>query len=201
MKQSSLQHKPAGLQWDGVENKTSVAVYAGGAVVLLWLSSTIVSAVNAVPVVRPPLHACGGGRPDACECACADAAFLLQLPKLLELVGLGYSAWFVYRYLLFKVSRNAGRVPALALPPSHIGHPSTPDPVADAWGRLLWLRGYPCRQPSRSAADSLATSACLCCPQNCPLTSMCFLCAVEPGGAARGHRGAQEEGHRRHRED
>jgi hypothetical protein len=28
---------------------------------------------------------------------------VLQLPKLLELVGLGYSAWFVYRYLLFKV--------------------------------------------------------------------------------------------------
>ena len=26
-----------------------------------------------------------------------------QLPKLLELVGLGYTAWFVYRYLLFKV--------------------------------------------------------------------------------------------------
>ena len=44
-----------GMQWDGVENKTSVAVYAGGAVVLLWLSSTIVSAVNAVPVVRAPL--------------------------------------------------------------------------------------------------------------------------------------------------
>ena len=28
----------------------------------------------------------------------------MQLPKLLELVGLGYSAWFVYRYLLFKVT-------------------------------------------------------------------------------------------------
>ena len=27
----------------------------------------------------------------------------LQLPKLLELVGLGYTAWFTYRYLLFKV--------------------------------------------------------------------------------------------------
>lgn len=27
----------------------------------------------------------------------------VQLPKLLELVGLGYSAWFTYRYLLFKV--------------------------------------------------------------------------------------------------
>ena len=39
------------LQWDRVENKTTVAVYAGGAVVALWLSSTIVGAVNAVPLV------------------------------------------------------------------------------------------------------------------------------------------------------
>ena len=28
------------------------------------------------------------------------------VPKLLELVGLGYTAWFVYRYLLFKSSRE-----------------------------------------------------------------------------------------------
>ena len=28
----------------------------------------------------------------------------LQVPKLLELVGLGYTSWFVYRYLLFKVT-------------------------------------------------------------------------------------------------
>jgi len=65
-------------RWDKVENKTSVAVYAAGAVVAVWLSSTIVGAVNAVPLV----------------------------PKVLELVGLGYTAWFVYRYLLFKSSRE-----------------------------------------------------------------------------------------------
>eukprot|EP00884_Botryococcus_braunii_P007080 jgi/Botrbrau1/16373/Bobra.0245s0005.1 len=65
-------------KWDGVENKTSVIVYGVGAIVLVWLSSTIVGAVNAVPL----------------------------LPKILELVGLGYSAWFVYRYLLFKSSRE-----------------------------------------------------------------------------------------------
>ena len=28
------------------------------------------------------------------------------LPKVMELVGLGYSAWFVYRYVLFKDSRK-----------------------------------------------------------------------------------------------
>jgi len=27
-----------------------------------------------------------------------------QLPKIMELVGLGYTGWFVYRYLLFKVT-------------------------------------------------------------------------------------------------
>jgi hypothetical protein len=29
-----------------------------------------------------------------------------QLPKAFELVGLGYTAWFTYRYLLFKSSRE-----------------------------------------------------------------------------------------------
>jgi len=29
-----------------------------------------------------------------------------QLPKIMELVGLGYTGWFVYRYLLFKESRK-----------------------------------------------------------------------------------------------
>lgn len=28
---------------------------------------------------------------------------MLQLPKFMELVGLGYTSWFIYRYLLFKV--------------------------------------------------------------------------------------------------
>lgn len=65
-------------RWEAVENKSSVAIYAGGALVTLWLSSTIIGAVNSVPL----------------------------LPKLLELIGLGYTGWFVYRYLLFKSSRK-----------------------------------------------------------------------------------------------
>lgn len=65
-------------KWDKVENKSGVAIYAAGALVALWFSSTIVGAVNAIPL----------------------------LPRLLELVGLGYTGWFVYRYLLFKSSRQ-----------------------------------------------------------------------------------------------
>ncbi|KAG0602302.1 hypothetical protein M758_10G005200 [Ceratodon purpureus] len=31
-----------------------------------------------------------------------------NLPKFMELIGLGYSAWFVYRYLLFQCSLVEG---------------------------------------------------------------------------------------------
>ncbi|CAN6478806.1 unnamed protein product [Victoria cruziana] len=65
-------------QWDGLENKSAVFVYGGGAIVAVWLSSVVVGAINSVPL----------------------------LPKIMELVGLGYTGWFVYRYLLFKSSRK-----------------------------------------------------------------------------------------------
>ncbi|KAF8723691.1 hypothetical protein HU200_021654 [Digitaria exilis] len=65
-------------KWDAIEDKPTVLLYGGGAVVALWLTSVVVGAINAVPL----------------------------LPKILELVGLGYTGWFVYRYLLFKESRK-----------------------------------------------------------------------------------------------
>lgn len=42
---------PRFLQWDAVEDKGTVAAYAAGAVVALWLSSTVVNAISAVPLV------------------------------------------------------------------------------------------------------------------------------------------------------
>ncbi|KAI4303399.1 hypothetical protein MLD38_039036 [Melastoma candidum] len=65
-------------KWDAVENKSTVILYGGGAIVAIWLTSVVIGAVNSVPL----------------------------LPKILELVGLGYTGWFVYRYLLFKSSRK-----------------------------------------------------------------------------------------------
>ncbi|PUZ61667.1 hypothetical protein GQ55_4G295300 [Panicum hallii var. hallii] len=65
-------------KWDAVEDKPTVLLYGGGAIVALWLTSVVVGAINAVPL----------------------------LPKIMELVGLGYTGWFVYRYLLFKESRK-----------------------------------------------------------------------------------------------
>ncbi|XP_013600380.1 PREDICTED: phosphatase IMPL1, chloroplastic-like isoform X1 [Brassica oleracea var. oleracea] len=61
-------------KWDGLENKTTVVIYGGGAIVAVWLSSILVGAINSVPL----------------------------LPKVMELVGLGYTGWFVYRYLLYR---------------------------------------------------------------------------------------------------
>lgn len=49
----------------------------GGGIFAIWLASTVVGAINSVPL----------------------------LPKLMELVGFGYSLWFVYKYLLFKEGR------------------------------------------------------------------------------------------------
>merc|ERR1711939_1109057 len=65
-------------RWDKVEDKTSVVLYGTGAIVLLWLASTIVGSVSNIPL----------------------------LPKLMELVGLSYTAWFTYRYLLMKTTRQ-----------------------------------------------------------------------------------------------
>ncbi|KAI3719527.1 hypothetical protein L6452_20428 [Arctium lappa] len=65
-------------KWDAVENKPTVIIYGGGGVVAIWLSSVIIGAINKVPL----------------------------LPNIMELVGLGYTGWFVYRYLLFESSRK-----------------------------------------------------------------------------------------------
>lgn len=66
------------VKWESVENKTNLAIYGGGGLVFLWLSSSIVGAINTVPL----------------------------LPKVMELIGLGYTGWFAYRYLLFKSNRK-----------------------------------------------------------------------------------------------
>ena len=65
-------------KWEDTENKSAVVTYVAGAAALVWLSGTVVGAINSIPV----------------------------LPKVMELVGLGYSSWFVYRYVLYKDSRK-----------------------------------------------------------------------------------------------
>ena len=39
-------------QWDKVENKSSIALYGVGAIAVLYVTSSIVGAVNSIPLVR-----------------------------------------------------------------------------------------------------------------------------------------------------
>ncbi|KAK6258810.1 Cyanobacterial aminoacyl-tRNA synthetase [Theobroma cacao] len=60
------------------EDANSIILYGSGALVALWLASAVVSAIDSIPL----------------------------FPKLMEIVGLGYSLWFGSRYLLFKKNRE-----------------------------------------------------------------------------------------------
>uniref|UniRef100_A0A0D6QRK5 Cyanobacterial aminoacyl-tRNA synthetase CAAD domain-containing protein n=1 Tax=Araucaria cunninghamii TaxID=56994 RepID=A0A0D6QRK5_ARACU len=65
-------------KFDDINNKSTIILYGSAAVVGLWVSGAIVDAIDSIPL----------------------------FPKLMEFVGFGYTVWFVYRYLLFKKSRE-----------------------------------------------------------------------------------------------
>ncbi|XP_062155826.1 protein CURVATURE THYLAKOID 1D, chloroplastic isoform X2 [Alnus glutinosa] len=56
----------------------NILLYGGGALVAVWFSSVIVRSIDSIPL----------------------------FPKLMEVVGLGYTFWFSYRYLIFKKNRD-----------------------------------------------------------------------------------------------
>ncbi|CAN6217984.1 unnamed protein product [Urochloa humidicola] len=84
-KGEEVQSEPA--SWDvlnqiGVEldsdKSYSVLVYGTSALVAIWISSIVVSALDSVPLV----------------------------PQVMEVVGLGFTIWFTSRYLIFKENRD-----------------------------------------------------------------------------------------------
>ncbi|CAN0858644.1 Protein CURVATURE THYLAKOID 1C, chloroplastic, partial [Linum grandiflorum] len=64
--------------WDKSEDRVGIIGLGFAAVVALWASTSLVAAIDKLPVA----------------------------PSVLELVGILYSTWFVYRYLLFKPNRE-----------------------------------------------------------------------------------------------
>ncbi len=85
----------------------------------MWVSATVVGVVNSVPLARASTDAGRGGARGARRTAwgaslTARPRARVQLPKIMELVGLGYSSWFVYRYLLFKARPLPCRQPRAA---------------------------------------------------------------------------------------
>lgn len=65
--------------WDKVDDKYAVGSLGVAAVVALWGSAGMISAIERLPLV----------------------------PGVLELVGIGYTGWFAYRNLIFKPDREA----------------------------------------------------------------------------------------------
>ncbi|KAJ6840171.1 protein CURVATURE THYLAKOID 1B, chloroplastic-like [Iris pallida] len=65
--------------WDKIEDKYAVSSLAVAALVALWVSTGVISAIDRLPLV----------------------------PGVLELVGIGYTGWFAYRNLVFKPDREA----------------------------------------------------------------------------------------------
>ncbi|KAF3439220.1 hypothetical protein FNV43_RR17495 [Rhamnella rubrinervis] len=55
-----------------------ILFYGGGALVTVWFASAIVGSIDSIPI----------------------------FPKLMEVVGLGYTVWFTSRYLIFKKRRE-----------------------------------------------------------------------------------------------
>ena len=121
---------------------------------MVWASSTIVSIVNAIPLVRTAAArrrsarqqrapwrlwgAAGAGatfggdafqtqrrRLQGTEAAHGAPVVHSQLPKVMELVGLSYSSWFVYRYLLFKARAGVWPLSLCASGKLCICHPCT----------------------------------------------------------------------------
>ncbi|XP_052197471.1 protein CURVATURE THYLAKOID 1D, chloroplastic isoform X1 [Diospyros lotus] len=60
------------------EDTYSLLLFGGGALIAVWIATTVVSAIDSIPL----------------------------FPKLLEVVGLGYTVWFSTRYLIFKENRE-----------------------------------------------------------------------------------------------
>ncbi|KAL5572219.1 hypothetical protein UlMin_021816 [Ulmus minor] len=64
--------------WDKVEDKYAVSSLGVAAVVALWGSTGLISAIDRLPLI----------------------------PGALELVGIGYTGWFAYKNLVFKPDRE-----------------------------------------------------------------------------------------------
>ncbi|KAK9098975.1 hypothetical protein Syun_026020 [Stephania yunnanensis] len=64
--------------WEKSEDQIAVVGLGFAAIVAFWASSNLVAAIDKLPLV----------------------------PTGLELIGLLYSSWFIYRYLLFKPDRE-----------------------------------------------------------------------------------------------
>ena len=60
------------------DDNYSIILYGAGALLALWISAAVIGAIDSLPL----------------------------FPKVMEVVGVGYTVWFSYRYLVFKKNRE-----------------------------------------------------------------------------------------------
>ncbi|XP_062157291.1 protein CURVATURE THYLAKOID 1C, chloroplastic [Alnus glutinosa] len=65
-------------QWDNFEDRLALLGLGFAAIAALWASANVITAIDKLPI----------------------------LPSFLEFVGILFSSWFIYRYLLFKPDRE-----------------------------------------------------------------------------------------------
>ncbi|CAH9089953.1 unnamed protein product [Cuscuta europaea] len=75
--QLSILLKELDIEYDP-ENLSTLVALGGGAAVALWMMNAVVGAIDSIPL----------------------------FPKLMEVIGLGYTLWFSTRYLLLKDTRD-----------------------------------------------------------------------------------------------
>ncbi|XP_074588548.1 protein CURVATURE THYLAKOID 1B, chloroplastic-like [Curcuma longa] len=66
-------------EWQKLDDKYAVASLAFAGIIALWSSTGIISAIDKLPII----------------------------PGVLELIGIGYTGWFVYNNLIYKPDREA----------------------------------------------------------------------------------------------
>jgi energy-coupling factor transporter transmembrane protein EcfT len=66
------------MQWDKLDDKLAVGGLGFAALIVLWASTGLIGAIDKLPLI----------------------------PAVFEFVGILFSGWFVYRYLLFKPDRE-----------------------------------------------------------------------------------------------
>ncbi|CAK7339624.1 unnamed protein product [Dovyalis caffra] len=120
------------------EDTYSVLLYASGALLALWLTAAVVGAIDSIPL----------------------------FPKLMEVVGLGYTTWFTGRYLLFKKNRDelAAKVAEL--------RQQLRTPLSGQ--RKQRKRKYRNLRPVSEAMDSVSHAAIISSSRHCYVRSLSF---------------------------
>ncbi|CAI0423182.1 unnamed protein product [Linum tenue] len=92
--------------WDKSEDRVAVIGLGFAAIVALWASASLVAVITPFSVLKVFVSLVLLVHDHIKDLEALAIDKLPVFPSLLEVVGILYSTWFVYRYLLFKPNRE-----------------------------------------------------------------------------------------------